>query len=65
MSEPENNSQAENLEVSLRLLGNEILAFSIASNSSRKNWVVIGLAGLFFTVAILNQIQPIFAYFTN
>lgn len=49
----------EKFEISLRLLGNEILAMALLSQSKKKNWVVFGLISLILITIILERIVPV------
>lgn len=49
----------EKFEISLRLLGNEIFAMQLMSQSQKKNWAVFGLISLVLITIIVEQMLPI------
>lgn len=49
----------EKFEISLRLLGNEILAMALLSQSKKKNWVVFGLIAFILITVILERLVPV------
>ncbi len=49
----------EKFEISLRLLGNEILAMALMSQSKKKNWVIFGLISLILIMLILERTLPV------
>lgn len=51
--------EEEKFEIALRLLGNEILAMSLLSQSKKKNWIVFGLIALVLLVAVLEKAVPL------
>lgn len=58
---PEETTPApeEKFEISLRLLGNEIVAMALLSQSMKKNWVVFGLIAFILTTIILERLVPV------
>lgn len=61
----ENQSNEDNFEISLRILGNEILAMRMSSQSKAKNWAVFGLLSLVVLIGLVNSALPIIESFTN
>ena len=62
MNEIETNSTPapeEKFEISLRLLGNEIVAMALLSQSKKKNWVIFGLISLILITVILERMVPV------
>jgi hypothetical protein len=57
----ENQSPAleEKFEISLRLLGNEIFAMQLVSQSAKKNWAIFGLISLILVTIIVEQLLPL------
>ena len=51
--------EPETFEIRLRILGNEVVAFSLSSESPRKNWVVIGMIVAVLVAALANQLVPL------
>lgn len=49
----------EKFEMAFRLLGNEVLAFSISSESKRKNWIIISIISVVVLLAVVNQFVPL------
>lgn len=49
----------EKFEISLRLLGNEIVAMALLSQSKKKNWVIFGLISLILITVILERMVPV------
>jgi len=49
----------ESLEVSIRILNNDLVGFSVTSQSTRKNWVVVGLLVMAITVFAVKTLWPI------
>ena len=49
----------EKFEISLRRLGNEIVAMSLLSQSKKKNWVVFGLISFILITVILERLVPV------
>lgn len=54
-----NTAPEEKFEISLRLLGNEIIAMALLSQSKKKNWVVFGLIAFILTTVILERLVPV------
>lgn len=50
----------ENFEVTLRLFGTEVVAFKLASQSSRKMWVVMGTLIALVVVTLATEAVPVF-----
>jgi hypothetical protein len=57
--EPENTTPEEKFEISLRLLGNEIFAMQLMSQSAKKNWAIFGLISLVLITVLLDQLLPV------
>lgn len=55
----ENSGEPEKFEMSFRLLGNEVLAFSILSESKRKAWIAISIIALVVLLAVSTQFLPL------
>lgn len=49
----------EKFEISLRLLGNKILAMALLSQSKKKNWIVFGLISFVLITFILERLVPV------
>ena len=49
----------EKFEISLRLLGNEIIAMALLSQSKKKNWVLFGLLAFILITVILERLVPV------
>lgn len=49
----------DTFEISLRILGNEILGMRLSSESRARNWAAFGLITLIVLVAMVAQIAPI------
>lgn len=58
-------TESDNFEISLRLLGNEIIAMRMSSQSKTKNWAVFGLISLVILVGVANAALPLIQQFTN
>ena len=48
----------ERLEMVFRLLGNEIVAFTLISESKRKNWISISVIAMVVTLTVLDHLLP-------
>lgn len=48
----------DNFELSLRVLGNEMLGMKITSQSKAKNWAFFGIITLVALVIIFNVVSP-------
>jgi hypothetical protein len=57
--EHETKSPEEKFEISLRLLGNEIFAMQLMSQSAKKNWAIFGLISLVLITVLLDQLLPV------
>jgi hypothetical protein len=53
------NTPEEKFEISLRLLGNEIFAMQLMSQSAKKNWAVFGLIALVLLTIVVEQMLPV------
>jgi hypothetical protein len=51
--------EPETFEVEIRLFGAEIVGFKLASQSTKKLWVAIGIMSMMAFVALLNVAYPI------
>ena len=59
MNEQEQTSPAEDtFEISLRILGNEIIGMRLASASRMRNWAVFGILALAAILAITGEFLP-------
>lgn len=56
----ENSKEPERFEMAFRLLGNEVLAFSILSESKRRAWIAISIIALVVLLAVSSQFIPLF-----
>lgn len=56
------DNEPEKFEIAARILGNEVFAFSISSQSQRKNWIVIGTIVMTLTVISMNYLLPLIQY---
>lgn len=52
-------STPDTFEVSLRILGNEVLGMRLTSESRARNWAAFGLIAMIVLVAMLAQIVPL------
>lgn len=50
--------EPEKFEVTIRIMGNEILAFSLMSDSPRKNWIVVSILSLIIVIMLLEYALP-------
>lgn len=48
----------ERLEMVFRLLGNEIVAFTLISESKRKNWISISVIAMVVILTALDHLLP-------
>ena len=48
----------ERLEMVFRLLGNEMVAFTLISDSKRKNWISISVIAMIVTLTALDHLLP-------
>lgn len=48
----------EKFEVSMRVMGREVLAFSMLSDSKRKNWVAISVITIAILIALMEYALP-------
>lgn len=51
-------SNEEKFEMSMRVMGREVLAFTMLSDSKRKNWVAISVITLAIIVVLLEYALP-------
>ena len=49
----------EKFSVSFRILGNEIFAVDLSSQSDRKNWAIFGLIALVLLTLFAQQLLPL------
>lgn len=52
------DAEPEKFEVTIRIMGNEILAFSLMSDSPRKNWILVSLISLIIVIMLLQYALP-------
>ncbi len=50
--------EPEKFEIAIRIMGNEILAFSLMSDSPRKNWIVVSMISLIIVIMLLEYALP-------
>ena len=48
----------ERLEMVFRLLGNEMIAFTLVSDSKRKNWISISVIAMLLILTVLDHLLP-------
>ena len=48
----------ERLEMVFRLLGNEIVAFTLISESKRKNWISISVISMVVILIVIDHLLP-------
>jgi hypothetical protein len=61
----ETKPEADNFEISLRILGNEIIAMKMSSQSKTKNWAAFGIISLIVLIGLANAALPLIQQFTN
>ena len=49
----------DTFEVSLRILGNEILGMRLTSESRARNWAAFGLIAMIVLVVLVSQMIPV------
>jgi hypothetical protein len=49
----------DKFELAVRILGNEVVAFSVSSESTKKNFIVIGAILAVLGSVLLNQLLPV------
>jgi hypothetical protein len=49
----------DKFELVVRILGNEVVAFSVSSESTKKNFIVIGAILAVLGSVLLNQLLPV------
>jgi len=54
----ENEAQTDTFELSLRILGNEIIGMKLSSQSKAKNWAFFGLLSLVAITILVNELLP-------
>jgi len=54
----ENEAQIYTFELSLRILGNEIIGMKLSSQSKAKNWAFFGLLSLVAITILVNELLP-------
>ena len=62
MSTVENEEDCRNVErldVNLRVFNNDLVGFSITSQSTRKNWIVVGLLIMVVSAVTVKALWPI------
>ena len=62
MSTVENEEDCRNVErldVNLRVFNNDLVGFSITSQSTRKNWIVVGLLIMVVLAVTVKALWPI------
>ena len=63
MTDEVTETNNDNFEISLRLLGNEIIAMRMSSQSKTKNWAVFGLISLIVLTGLVNTTMPLIERF--
>lgn len=53
----------DKFELAVRILGNEVVAFSVSSESAKKNFIVIGAILAILGSVLLNQLLPVIQAF--
>jgi hypothetical protein len=53
-------NETDKFELAIRILGNEVFAFSLSSASAKRNFIVIGAILTLFTVILLKELVPVF-----
>lgn len=48
----------ERLEMVFRLLGNEMIAFTLVSESKRKNWISISVISVVIMLTVFDHLLP-------
>lgn len=51
-------SNEEKFEVIIRIMSKEVIAFSLLSDSKRKNWVAISMISLIVMIALMEYALP-------
>lgn len=51
-------SNEEKFEISIRVMGREVFAFSLLSDSKRKNWVAISIITIIVIIALMEYALP-------
>jgi hypothetical protein len=54
----EDSAAPERLEMVFRLLGNEMVAFTLVSESKRKNWISISVISMVIILTVLDHLLP-------
>lgn len=49
----------DNFEISLRILGNEIIGMRLTSASRARNWAAFGIIAMVFLLAVAGQTLPL------
>lgn len=57
--EVKDNCAVESLDVTLRVFNNDLIGFSVTSQSTRKNWIVIGMLVMVISVFTVKTLWPI------
>ena len=50
--------EPEKFEVAIRIMGNEIIAFSLNSDSPRKTWIAVSMITLVIIIMLLADALP-------
>jgi hypothetical protein len=58
MENEDNEGNKDNFEISLRILGNEMIGMRITSQSKTKKWAVFGLVTLIAIAMLANEFGP-------
>lgn len=54
------DNDTEKFSLTLKVLNNDILGFSVESKSKRKNWAVISIVVLVAVSIMANQLYPVY-----
>ena len=57
--EVKDDCTVESLDVTLRVFNNDLIGFSVTSQSTRKNWIVIGMLVMVVSVFTVKTLWPI------
>jgi hypothetical protein len=52
------NDEPEKFEVAIRVMGNEIIAFSLNSDSPRKTWIAVSMITFVIIIMLLADTLP-------
>jgi hypothetical protein len=52
-------NETDKFEFAIRILGNEVFAFSLSSASAKRNFIVTGMIITVFAVILLKELVPV------